>query len=149
MNIRYSTQWNTSHILKILFIGVHHNCCRDDFLKSLSGTEIALKFDCHSLGSILLYSFDHKRKELVPLILWQLISCLHGQFLLSFMAHKCRPKLLSIIIHIFGEVQHNRQPHIIRSNLHISVPVVCLHESVKKAVIESRPICWSACLLIS
>lgn len=58
------------------------------------------------------------------------------------------PQLLSIIIDILGEVEHNGDPHIVGSNLHITMVVVRAEESAQETIGVGSSVCRLAGLLI-
>jgi len=45
-------------------------------------------------------------------------------------------ELFRIVINIFGEVKHNRDPNIVRSDLHIAMTVVGLEKGSEEAIIK-------------
>jgi hypothetical protein len=66
----------------------------------------------------------------------------NSEFFLSFVRHERLSELLGIIVDVFGELEHNGDPDIIGSDLHIFVVVVRLEKGTEKTVIKG---CISCC----
>ena len=65
------------------------------------------------------------------------------------MAHKGSPEFLCVVVDVFGEVEHDDDPDIVGSDLHISVVVVCLEEGTKEAIVEMGALVGLAGLFVS
>ena len=124
MDIVNTTKWNTPSILEIFFVGVHNDSSWENPLDSLSSAKSTLKLLSDSLSSIFLDLFNHQGKKLVPLTFAELILSGHRQFLLSLVGHKSWPKLLSIVVDVFWEVEHDGEPDVIGGYLYITVLIV-------------------------
>ena len=124
MYIINSIKWNTPLVFEIIFVGVHNDSSWENPLDSLSSAKIALKLLSDSLSSILLDLFDHQGKKLVPLAFASFIVSCHRQFFLSLVGHESWPKLLSIVVDVFWEVEHDGEPDVIGSYFYITMLIV-------------------------